>query len=87
MAKRTAERKRVASGRSRKSAGKEDLSSIKEDVSSMVESCLPAGSRQRAVAKIAAAAGGALIAAAVLGVGPVALAGAAGYLVYRETHR
>jgi len=54
---------------------------------SMVESCLPAGSRQRRVAKIAAAAGGALVAAAVLGVGPAALAGAAGYLVYRETHR
>lgn len=54
---------------------------------SRVESYLPAGSRQRTFAKIAAAAGGALIAAAVLGVGPAALAGAAGYLVYRETHR
>jgi len=46
---------------------------------------LPAGSRERAAAGIAAAAGGALLAAVVLGVGPAALAGAAGYLVYRET--
>jgi hypothetical protein len=52
-----------------------------------IESFLPAGSAQRAVAGIAAAAGGALVAAAVLGVGPAALAGAAGYLVYRETNR
>lgn len=56
-------------------------------IASMLESYLPAGSRERTAAKIAAAAGGALIAAAVLGVGPAALAGAAGYLVYRETHR
>jgi hypothetical protein len=54
---------------------------------SVVERYLPNGSRQRAVAKIAAAAGGALIAAALLGVGPAALAGVAGYLVYRESHR
>jgi len=52
-----------------------------------VESYLPAGSPQRTTAEIAAAAGGALIAAALLGVGPAALAGAAGYMVYRETHR
>jgi len=51
-----------------------------------VESWLPAGSPQRTTAEIVAAAGGALIAAAVLGVGPAALAGAAGYLVYREIH-
>lgn len=58
-----------------------------EEALSKVESYLPVGSRQRTFAKIAAAAGGALLAAAVLGVGPAALAGAAGYLVYRETHR
>lgn len=57
------------------------------DALSMLELYLPPGSRQRSVAKITAAAGGALVAAAVLGVGPAALAGAAGYLVYRETHR
>lgn len=67
-------------------ARKPEIKDVK-DVMSMVESYLPPGSRQRAVAKIAAAAGGALVAAAVLGVGPAALAGAAGYLVYRETHR
>lgn len=53
----------------------------------MVENYLPAGSPQRATAEIATAAVGALIAAALLGVGPAALAGAAGYMVYRETHR
>ncbi len=50
------------------------------------KSYLPPGSTERAVAEVGAAAGGALLAAAVLGVGPAALAGAAGYLVYRETH-
>jgi len=53
----------------------------------MVESYLPAGSPQRAAAGVGVAALGALLAAAVLGVGPAALAGAAGYLVYHETHR
>jgi len=50
-----------------------------------VESYFPTGSQQRTVGGIAAAAGGALLASAAFGVGPVALAGAAGYLVYRET--
>lgn len=53
----------------------------------LVDSYLPAGSPQRVAAEIAAAAAGALIAAAVLGVGPAALAGTAGYVMYRETHR
>lgn len=57
------------------------------DLRSMLDAYLPEGSRQRGVAKVAAAAAGALVAAAVIGVGPAALAGAAGYLVYRETHR
>ena len=51
-----------------------------------IGSYLPAGSPQRTTAEIVAAAGGALIVAALIGVGPAALAGAAGYLVYRETH-
>jgi hypothetical protein len=55
-----------------------------KDTFATIEAYLPAGSRERATAGIAAAAGGALLAAAVLGVGPAALAGAAGYLVYRE---
>jgi len=53
----------------------------------LIETYLPAGSPQRAVAGIGAAVVGALLAAAVVGVGPAALAGAAGYVVYHETHR
>ena len=75
-------RKRAGSARARKPELKDA-----KDVLSVLEAYLPEGSQQRAVAKIAAAAGGALIAAALLGVGPAALAGAAGYLVYRERHR
>jgi len=52
-----------------------------------IESLLPAGSPQRTTAEVAGAAAGALIVAALVGVGPAALAGAAGYLMYRETHR
>jgi hypothetical protein len=51
----------------------------------LVESYLPAGSPQRTAAEIAAAAIGALIVAAVIGLGPAALAGTAGYVMYRET--
>lgn len=52
-----------------------------------LETYLPAGSTERTAAEVAAGMGGALLAAAIIGVGPTALAGAAGYLVYRETHR
>jgi len=52
-----------------------------------IESLLPTGSPQRTVVGVAAAAGSALIAAAVFGLGPAALAGAAGYLAYREMSR
>ena len=55
--------------------------------SATVESFLPAGSRERAALGIAAAAGGLLLAGATLGVGPAALAGAAGYLAYRGMSR
>jgi len=51
----------------------------------MVETYLPAGSTERTAAEIGVAIGGALLAAAVLGAGPAALAGAAGYMVYSET--
>jgi len=51
------------------------------------ESYLPAGSPQRTAAEVTAAAVGALVLAALLGVGPAALAGTAGYVMYRETHR
>ena len=73
--------------RKRKSAKSRNMHAKVDDVSATVESLLPSGSPQRAAAGIAAAAGGALLAAAMLGVGPAALAGAAGYLVYRETNR
>jgi hypothetical protein len=73
--------------RKRKSAKSRNMHAKVDEVSARVESLLPSGSPQRAAAGIAAAAGGALLAAAILGVGPAALAGAAGYLVYRETHR
>jgi len=53
----------------------------------LVGEYLPPGSTERKVAGITAAALGALLAGAVIGVGPTALAGAAGYLVYRETSR
>jgi hypothetical protein len=54
-----------------------------DDVALTVEALLPTGSWQRLAAGVAAAAGGGLLAAAVVGVGPAALAGAAGYLAYR----
>lgn len=48
-----------------------------------MDSLLSAGSWQRVALGVAAAAGGGLLAAAVIGVGPAALAGTAGYLAYR----
>jgi hypothetical protein len=82
MTRRTVGRKRAVSRHVSKPVVKHV-----NDLSAVIDAYLPAGSRERNLAKVAAAAGGALIAAAVLGVGPVALAGAAGYLVYRETRR
>jgi hypothetical protein len=83
MIKETArKRKRAKSGNMHKATSKNGT-----DISARVESLLPAGSPRRAAVGVAAAAGGALLAAAALGVGPAALAGAVGYLVYRETRR
>ncbi len=53
----------------------------------LIKSYLPPGSPQRTAAGITAAVVGALAAAALVGAGPAALAGAAGYLVYQETHQ
>ena len=53
----------------------------------MVETYLPPGSARRTAAEVGGAVIVALVAAAALGVGPAALAGAAGYLVYRDVHR
>jgi len=82
MIKKTAARKSMKPGTMRKvpiEKGKNGFATV--------ESYLPAGSPQRAAAGITAAAVGALVAAALLGVGPAALAGAAGYIVYHETGR
>jgi hypothetical protein len=63
--------------------GSEKVESAWKEGSSAVESKMKPGSPERMAAGIAAAAGGALIAAATLGVGQTALAGAAGYAAYR----
>jgi len=78
--KTAATKKSAKSGNMHKAASKNG-----NDVSAAAESFLPVGSPQRAAVGIAAAAGGALFAAATLGVGPAALAGTAGYLAYRAT--
>jgi hypothetical protein len=70
-----------------KSASGHRVSKNGAEISAKVDSLLPPGSPQRTAAGVAAAAGGALLAAAAVGVGPAALAGAVGYLVYRETRR
>jgi hypothetical protein len=59
------------------------VESLLKEGSSTVESLLPTGSAERVAVGVAAAAGGALVAAATLGVGPTALAGTAGYVAYR----
>jgi len=51
--------------------------------SNTAETLMPPGSWQRVALGVAAAAGGGLIAVTVIGVGPAAVAGAAGYLAYR----
>ena len=83
MIKETARKRKRAKSRNTHKAASQNAA----DISAKVESLLPAGSPQRTAVSGAAAAGGALLAAAALGVGPVALAGAVGYLVYRETRR
>jgi len=49
----------------------------------ITDSLLQPNSWQRTTLGVAAAAGGGLLAVAMLGVGPAAIAGAAGYLAYR----
>jgi len=60
---------------------------VVEEGLATVESLFPTGSTQRVAAGIAAAAGGTLVLAAMFGVGPTALAGAAGYIAYRASAR
>ena len=71
------------SGNLKKAARK----NVVKDGSATVESLLPTGSRERVAVGIAAAAGGLLLVCATLGVGPAALAGAAGYFAYRGMSR
>jgi len=70
-----------------KTSGKSDNVPAASSGFATIEYFLPTGSPQRTVVGVAAAAGGALIAAAMFGFGPAALAGAAGYLAYREISR
>jgi hypothetical protein len=83
MVKKAATKRKSAKSRHMRKAP----SSSGGDLSAKVDSLLPPGSPQRTAAGVAAAAGGALLAAAALGIGPTVLAGAVGYLVYRETRR
>ena len=81
MVKRTV-KKRKRAGHIRETASR----TVKEGIET-VEDLMPPGSPQRTAASVGAAAVGALVAAAWLGVGPVALAGVAGYLAYRASGR
>ena len=69
-------------GKGEKSTHK-GLHTVSHEGLAKAETLLPSGSWQRVAVGVAAAAGGGLIAAAMLGVGPAAIAGAAGYLAYR----
>ena len=81
MAKATAKRARTKA----KSANAHAAHTSVEDGLATIEALFPSGSAQRVAAGVAAAAGSALVLAAMFGVGPTALAGAAGYLAYRTT--
>jgi hypothetical protein len=84
MAKATARKRKSPKSNNAHAAAS---SNVVEEGLATVESLLPSGSTQRIAAGIAAAAGGALVLAAMFGVGPTALAGAAGYVAYRATAR
>jgi len=71
-------------GHSEKSASaRKQVHKFNKESFATAEALLPTGSWQRVAVGVAAAAGGGLIAAAMVGVGPAAIAGAAGYLAYR----
>ena len=79
MSKETASRSENL-GKSTKMATR---SKADKSASTLAETYIPEGSWQRVTSGVVAAAAGGLIAAAVLGVGPAALAGTAGYLAYK----
>jgi hypothetical protein len=62
-------------------------SAHKEDGIAKVENMLPEGSWQRTALGVTAAAGSGLLLVSLIGVGPVAVAGAAGYLAFRELRK
>ena len=78
MSKQSAGRSETT-GNIHKMAHKHDRDEISAD-----KSLLPPGSWRRVTVGVAAAAGGGLAAAAMLGVGPAAIAGVAGYLAYKK---
>ncbi|HTS77994.1 MAG TPA: hypothetical protein VMG40_17405 [Bryobacteraceae bacterium] len=78
---------RATVGRKREPPRHHAVAKVEKDGLALVDTYLPAGSTERKVATVGGAAIGALLAAALLGVGPAALAGAAGYLVYHDTAR
>jgi len=73
-------------GRKREPPRHHEVAKVEHD-GLAIDSYLPEGSTERRVASVGGAAIAALLAAAIIGVGPAALAGAAGYLVYHETAR
>ena len=70
-------------GKHEKSGNARKTNSQLKESFAKAESLLPSGSWQRTAVGVAAAAGGGLLAAALVGVGPAAIAGAAGYLAFR----
>jgi hypothetical protein len=75
---------KVASQPGHRAIAKGEKAKVEKDGLAVMDTYLPAGSTERKVAGVGAAVVGALLAAAILGVGPAALAGAAGYVVYHE---
>lgn len=78
---------RTTVGRKREPPRHHAVAKVEKDGLALIDTYLPAGSTERRVAKVGGAAIAALLAAALVGVGPAALAGAAGYLVYHDTAR
>jgi len=62
---------------------KSDVVAAEKKAAAAASAVAPEGSKPRLTAGVVGAAAGALIAAALVGVGPALFAGAAGYLAYR----
>jgi len=70
-----------------KETGTKSHKAHKENGIAKVESVLPEGSWQRTALGVTVAAGSGLLLTSLIGVGPVAVAGAAGYLAFRELRK